>query len=178
MINPPGQFIISMTISLGICDFLKRYIPVCKIKWPNDIYVNNDKIAGILIENTILEDRIENTVAGVGININQDEFLSGAPNPVSLRLLTGLNFDVSNCLNQLASDLDRRYKQLISEKFAVITQEYVFQLFRFNEWSNYRDKSGIFTGRIISVADYGRLQIERQGGGKSEYSFKEVDFVL
>jgi BirA family biotin operon repressor/biotin-[acetyl-CoA-carboxylase] ligase len=178
MINPPRQFLISMTISLGICDFLKRYIPDCKIKWPNDIYVNNDKIAGILIENTILEDRIENTVAGVGININQDEFLSGAPNPVSLRLLTGLNFDVSNCLNQLASDLDRRYKQLISEKFAVITQEYVFQLFRFNEWSNYRDKSGIFTGRIISVADYGRLQIERQGGGKSEYSFKEVDFVL
>jgi BirA family biotin operon repressor/biotin-[acetyl-CoA-carboxylase] ligase len=178
MINPPRQFLISMTISLGICDFLKRYIPDCKIKWPNDIYVNNDKIAGILIENTILEDKIENTIAGVGININQDKFLSDAPNPVSLRLLTGLNFDLGNCLNQIASDLDRRYSQLISEKFAVITQEYVYQLFRFNEWSNYRDKSGIFTGRIISVADYGRLQIERQGGGKSEYSFKEVDFVL
>jgi BirA family biotin operon repressor/biotin-[acetyl-CoA-carboxylase] ligase len=178
MINPPRQFLISMTISLGICDFLKRYIPDCKIKWPNDIYVNNDKIAGILIENTILEDKIENTIAGAGININQDKFLSDAPNPVSLRLLTGLNFDLGNCLNQIASDLDRRYSQLISEKFAVITQEYVYQLFRFNEWSNYRDKSGIFTGRIISVADYGRLQIERQGGGKSEYSFKEVDFVL
>jgi BirA family biotin operon repressor/biotin-[acetyl-CoA-carboxylase] ligase len=178
MINPSGQFLISMTVSLGICDFLKRYIPVCKIKWPNDIYVNNDKIAGILIENTIIDDKIETTIAGIGLNINQDKFLSDAPNPVSLRMLTGLNFNLTNCLNQLASDLDRRYKQLISEKSAEIRQEYISQLFRLNEWSYYRDQSGIFKGRIISVADYGWLQIERLAGGKGEYSFKEVDFVL
>jgi BirA family biotin operon repressor/biotin-[acetyl-CoA-carboxylase] ligase len=178
MIDPSEQFLISMTVSLGICDFLKRYIPVCKIKWPNDIYVNNDKIAGILIENTILGDKIENTIAGVGLNINQDKFLSDAPNPVSLKLLTGLNYDLTNCLSQLASDLDRRYKQLISEEFAGIRQEYLSQLSGYKKWRSYRDRSGLYAGRIISVSDAGMLQIERETGGISEYSFKEVDFVL
>ncbi|TAL80863.1 MAG: biotin--[acetyl-CoA-carboxylase] ligase, partial [Bacteroidetes bacterium] len=68
MIIPVNQFFISMTLSLGICDFLKRHIPSCSIKWPNDIYVNNDKIAGILIENSIIDNKIENTIAGIGLN--------------------------------------------------------------------------------------------------------------
>ncbi|MFA5818944.1 MAG: biotin--[acetyl-CoA-carboxylase] ligase [Bacteroidales bacterium] len=178
MINPADQFLISMTVSLGICDFLKRYISVCAIKWPNDIYVNNDKIAGILIENSIMGDQIENTIAGIGLNINQEKFLSNAPNPVSLSLLTGSSYDLATCLNQLASDLDKRYKQLISEHFAEIKHEYVSRLYRLNELSKYRDRSGIFTGRIITVTDNGRLQIEREPGNISEYSFKEVDFIL
>ena len=68
---------------------LSRYISGCTIKWPNDIYVNNDKIAGILIENSIMGDKIENTIAGIGLNINQNKFSSDAPNPVSLELITG-----------------------------------------------------------------------------------------
>jgi len=178
MINPADQFLISMTVSLGICDFLKRYIPACTIKWPNDIYVNNDKIAGILIENSIMGDQIENTIAGIGLNVNQEKFLSDAPNPISLSMITGKNFDLKTCLNQLASDLDIRYEQLISESFAQIKHEYVSQLYRLNEWCNFRDINGIYTGRILSVTDYGRLQIEKQTGHKSEYSFKEVDFML
>ena len=178
MINPAGQFLISMSVSLGICDFLKRYVPACAIKWPNDIYVNNDKIAGFLIENSISGDLIENTVAGIGININQDKFLSNAPNPVSLRMITGNNFDLKTCLNQLTSDLDKRYKQLISENYDQIKDEYISQLFRLNKWCNYRDISGIFTGCITSVADNGRLKIKRRTGKINEYSFKEVDFIL
>ena len=81
--------------------FLRRYITDCSIKWPNDIYVKNDKIAGILIENSIIGDKIENTIAGIGLNINQNNFVSDAPNPVSLRMVTGKNYDLSNCLNQL-----------------------------------------------------------------------------
>ena len=177
-INPADQFLISMTVSIGICDFLKRYIPVCAIKWPNDIYVNNDKIAGILIENSVIGDQIEKTIAGIGININQVKFLSDAQNPVSLTLLTGMTYDLSSCLNQLASDLDRRYKQLLSEKSETIRQEYVSQLFRLNEWHTYRDISGIFTGRILNAADNGMLQIEKKSGEIAEYSFKEVGFIL
>ena len=86
-IKPEDQFYISMAVSLGICDFLKRYIPDCSIKWPNDIYVNNDKIAGILIESSITGNKIEYTIAGIGLNINQEKFISDAPNPVSLRIV-------------------------------------------------------------------------------------------
>jgi BirA family biotin operon repressor/biotin-[acetyl-CoA-carboxylase] ligase len=178
MINPDDQFYLSMIVSLGICDFLRRYIPVCSIKWPNDIYVNNDKIAGILIENSILGNQIENTIAGIGLNVNQDKFYSDAPNPVSLSLITGMSYDLTLCLNQLASDLDKRYKQLISENFIQIKQEYVTRLFRLNEWCNFRDMNDVFSGRVVSVTDNGRLLIEKRNGDISEFSFKEVYFIL
>jgi len=178
MISPANQFILSMTVSLGICDFLKRYISVCAIKWPNDIYVNNAKIAGILIENSIMGDQIKNSIAGIGLNINQEKFSNNSPNPVSLSLLTGHSYDLTTCLNQLAFDLDIRYKQLISNHFAEIKHEYVSELYRLNELSIYRDQSGTFSGRIITVADNGMLKIEKKSGKISEYSFKEVDFIL
>ncbi len=178
MINPADQFLISMSVSLGICDFLKGYIPVCSIKWPNDIYVGNDKIAGILIENTIMGDHIENTVAGIGLNINQEKFLSDAPNPVSLKMLTGLNFDLNICIHQLASAIDCRYKQLLAEEFTSIRNDYTSLLYRLNEWSDYNDSAGKFTGRIISVSENGKLLIEKKPGNISVYSFKEVDFIL
>jgi len=178
MISPADQFIISMAFSLGICDFLKRYISAITIKWPNDIYVNNDKIAGILIENSIMGDLIEHTIAGIGININQVKFLSNAPNPVSLSILTGINYDLVICLNQLAVNLDKRYKQLISEDYTGIRGEYASQLYRHNKWSEFRDQDSIFSGRISTVTNNGRLLVERQNGIIREYSFKEIDFII
>jgi BirA family biotin operon repressor/biotin-[acetyl-CoA-carboxylase] ligase len=177
-IDPSDQFLISMTISLGICDFLKRYIPVCSIKWPNDIYVNNDKIAGILIENTILGDKIETSIAGIGLNINQKLFSNDLPNPVSLGLLTGTIFTLTNCLIQLASDIDKRYQKLNSGNFSGIRHDYVNHLFRLGEWNSFRDLSGIFSGRILSVTENGMLQIERRTSTINEYSFKEVEYIL
>jgi BirA family transcriptional regulator, biotin operon repressor / biotin---[acetyl-CoA-carboxylase] ligase len=177
-IIPADQFLISMIVSLGICDFLKRYIPACSIKWPNDIYIRNDKIAGILIENSIIGDVIENSIAGIGLNINQDQFLSDAPNPVSLRMVTGKKYDLISCLNQLASDLDKRYKQLIAGNLGQIKEEYISQLYRLKKWCNFIDKNGTYSGRILSVTDHGRLQIERKTGKIIEYSYKEIDFMF
>ncbi len=114
MIKPEEQFGISMAISLGICDFLNKLIPVCSIKWPNDIYAGDDKIAGILIENSIRGGNIESSIAGIGLNINQVIFPSYLPNPVSLKLITGKEHDPDYCLNELLSSLDKRYKMLIS----------------------------------------------------------------
>jgi BirA family biotin operon repressor/biotin-[acetyl-CoA-carboxylase] ligase len=177
-IKPEDQFYISMAISLGICDLLVRFIPDCSIKWPNDIYVNNDKIAGILIESSLSGDQIEFTIAGIGLNINQEKFLSNAPNPVSLHQLSGMNYDLNAILIQLASDLDKRYKQLIGGNSAQIKNEYVSKLFRLNEWCEFRDTQGIFTGRILTIGDYGRIKIEKRSGNTSEYNFKEVEFIL
>ena len=177
-INPADQFIISMAVSLGICDFLNRYIDGLSIKWPNDIYVKDDKIAGILIENTILGDKLEYSIAGIGLNINQEKFLSNAPNPVSLKLITGSEYDLNLCLSQLSADLDKRYKQVISEEFAQIKMDYTAKLFRFNSWSNFREQEYVFIGRIISVADNGRLRIERKSGSVKEYYFKEIEYIL
>jgi len=177
-IKPEDQFLISMAISLGICDFLMRFIPDCSIKWPNDIWVNNDKIAGLLIESSLIDNTIDFTVAGIGININQREFLSNAPNPVSLSFLSGSTFNLRSCLKMLESDLDKRYKQLISGNSVQIKKEYVSKLYRLNEWCKYRDINSTYTGRILAVGDYGMLKIEKQNGEILEYAFKEIEFIL
>jgi BirA family transcriptional regulator, biotin operon repressor / biotin---[acetyl-CoA-carboxylase] ligase len=177
-LNPEDQFQISMAISLGICDFLIRYIPDCSIKWPNDIYVNNDKIAGILIESSVSGSKIDSTIAGIGLNINQEKFLSNAPNPVSLSMLTGKSYDLLSCLNQLSTDLDKRYKQLIAGNSGQIKQEYVLKLFRLNKWCQFRDSKEIFTGKILNTGEFGRIIIEKSGGEINEYSFKEIEFIL
>jgi BirA family transcriptional regulator, biotin operon repressor / biotin---[acetyl-CoA-carboxylase] ligase len=178
MINPADQFIISMAVSLGICDFLQRHITTCSIKWPNDIYVSNDKIAGILIENSVMGEVIENCVAGIGLNINQTVFKSDAPNPVSLKLLTGKDSILSDSLIQLASDLDKRYKQLLSEQYDRIRGEYISKLYRLNEWNSFRDKNGLFEGKIVSVRDNGILEVESKSRKQTEYSFKEIEFII
>jgi BirA family biotin operon repressor/biotin-[acetyl-CoA-carboxylase] ligase len=178
MVIPADQFTISMAISLGICDFLESYIPHCSIKWPNDIYVNNDKIAGILIENTIMGSTLENSVAGIGLNVNQEKFLSAAPNPVSMKIITGTDYNLEESLSQLVTHLDKRYKQVISENFVLLRNEYISKLFRLNEWASFRDQNGIFKGRIISVSENGRLQVEVDSEFNKEYSFKEIEFIL
>jgi BirA family transcriptional regulator, biotin operon repressor / biotin---[acetyl-CoA-carboxylase] ligase len=177
-VSPSDQFCISMALSLGICDFITRFIPDCSIKWPNDIYINNDKIAGILIENTIIADHIEYSIAGIGLNINQEKFISSAPNPVSLRQITGETYDLLACLSELTKDLDFRYKQLIAGNTESARKEYITKLYRLNEWSRFIDANGEFTGRIITLGDYGTLMIEKQDTEKREYSFKEVEFIL
>lgn len=176
MVSPVDQFIISMFISLGIRDFLIMLIPQCTIKWPNDIYCGDDKIAGILIENSVTGMEIINCVAGIGLNVNQTDFPGHIPNPVSLKMLTGNEHDPDLCLHQLAGFMDRRYKQLISGHIDDIRNEYISSLYRLNEWHRFNSAGGYFSGKIISVSDSGRLIIEKRNGKLHEFSFKEVDF--
>jgi BirA family biotin operon repressor/biotin-[acetyl-CoA-carboxylase] ligase len=176
-VSPAEQFIISKTISLGICDYLRHHTNNVSIKWPNDIYINSDKIAGILIEASIIRDEIENIIAGIGLNINQKKFMSGAPNPVSLGLLTGKEYDLKESLLNLASYLDIRYKQLLYGKKAEIDADYVSNLYRYNQWCEFSDSNGTFEGKIVSVNSGGRLQIEDSRGRIYEYGYKEVNFL-
>lgn len=177
IIRPGEQFLISMAISLGISDFISGYVPECKIKWPNDIYVGNDKIGGILIENSILGDSIENTVAGIGLNINQTGFKRSIPNPVSLRMITGMEYDTGRCLTQLLLKLDKRYKKLLSEEFNTIRKNYLSSLYRIGEWHNFSTSKGYLYGKITSVTDSGYLQVEDEWARVHSFMFKEIEFM-
>ena len=177
-VSPVEQFLLSMTISLGLCDFIDRHHEGSKIKWPNDIYVKNDKIAGILTENSLMEDTIENSVAGIGFNINQEKFPPEIPNPVSLILLTGKEYNTDTCLKELLSDLDKRYKQLLYGNRDELRGEYINRFYRFNEFHNYRAEEREFKGKIIDVSFSGLLIIEEENGKIREFSFREIDFVL
>jgi BirA family transcriptional regulator, biotin operon repressor / biotin---[acetyl-CoA-carboxylase] ligase len=178
MLKPDAQFIVSMAISLGITDYLNHYIQATSIKWPNDIYVNSDKIAGILIESSIMGSNIEYLIAGIGLNVNQEIFKGNAPNPVSMKKITGVDYIVSDCLTSLVANLDNRYNQILSGEYNKIKDDYNSRLFRNMEWFEFRDKEGIFTGRIREVTNSGTLIIEKRSGVLTEYFFKEVEFIL
>ncbi|MBK9390833.1 MAG: biotin--[acetyl-CoA-carboxylase] ligase [Bacteroidetes bacterium] len=177
-ISPADQFLISRVISLGITDFLGKELQECKIKWPNDIYVRNDKIAGILIENSVMDNKLVSSIVGIGLNINQRKFTGNAPNPVSMTILTGKEYDTDNCLTELSMAIDKRYDLLMKGKNEIICSDYISKLYRKNEWFGFRDKDGIFKGKIVSVTEEGLLLIEHPDRKIREYAFKEVDFIL
>lgn len=176
-IRTEQQFVISKIISLGIKDYLDKSVKDVSIKWPNDIYVSNDKIAGILIENAIIRNDVEHSVAGIGININQERFIHGAPNPTSLKIITGRQHNPEDCLTEILKALDKRYRQLPYDRKSNIDRDYISSLYRNNQWTEFRDSRGIFEGKIIDVTDSGRLQIEDRKSRIYEYDHKEVDFL-
>ncbi len=177
VIRAERQFIISKVISLGVSDFIKNYVNEVTVKWPNDIYVRNEKIAGILIENSIIRNEIDHTIAGIGININQEHFPRELPNPTSLKLLTGTDYDLEKCLNELIARLDARYKLLLYNRTSRIDEDYKSSLYRFGQFTEFKDSRGVFEGRIRAVTDSGRIQIEDRRGRIYEYGFNEVDFL-
>lgn len=175
-LKPSDQFIISKIISLGICDFLRPFTSKVSIKWPNDIYVNNDKIAGILIESAIIREEIEYIIAGIGLNINQKVFTSDAPNPVSLSMVTGTEYNTEECLKHLVTHIDKRYQEFLEKKRRELDGEYLNNLYRFGKWCEFSDSNGLYEGKIIGIDRNGRLRIEDHRGRTYEYGFKEVTF--
>jgi BirA family biotin operon repressor/biotin-[acetyl-CoA-carboxylase] ligase len=149
-----------------------------KIKWPNDIYVGDDKIAGILIENSIMGDCMGSTVAGIGLNVNQTLFRSDAPNPVSLALVTGTAHDLPLLTGKLLELIDRRYAMVSGGETGTLEKEYHDVLYRAGEWHLYRDAGGRFEGLIERVMPDGMLVVRRKDGKTSEYAFKEIDYIL
>ncbi len=177
-VAPEEQFIISQAISLGIHDLMKSQSAESKIKWPNDIYVKDDKIAGILIESSIMGGRIESSVIGIGININQTIFPCTVPNPVSLKLLTGKDHNRDLLLDALLGLLDIRYKQLLYGSRDKLREEYAAHLYRLGEWNEFRSGNKAFRGMINGVTTMGKVRIKMRGGEIKEYAFKEVEYVL
>jgi BirA family transcriptional regulator, biotin operon repressor / biotin---[acetyl-CoA-carboxylase] ligase len=171
------QFALSKAISLGVTDFLAQHVAEVAVKWPNDIYVADNKIAGILIETTVSSGEISRAVVGIGININQEEFFSDAPNPVSLKNLTGIPYDLPDILDSLCLSLDNRYHQLTGGKEAVIEADYEKQLYRRGKWANYRADDSDFEGLITGTDPDGRLQIQTRNGEIRRFQFKEVQFL-
>lgn len=170
------QFELSKIISLGVSDFLKELTDRVSIKWPNDIYIGKGKVAGILIENSIRIDKISSCIVGIGLNINQQVFVSDAPNPVSLSQITGTIYNLEKSLSDLCLKIDARYQQLRNGKYRQIDDEYTKMLYQRGIWSQYDDENGDFEGRLLGVDEIGRLRIETRSGKINYFQFKEVNF--
>ncbi|MBK5202440.1 MAG: biotin--[acetyl-CoA-carboxylase] ligase [Prolixibacteraceae bacterium] len=171
------QFMISKVVSLGVVSFLNDYVDDIYIKWPNDIYVGDHKICGILIENAVMQKNIFWSVVGIGLNINQTAFLSDAPNPVSMKKITGKDYDLTKMLDALLNKMDFYYQKLIDGKYDDLDMRFLKYLYRINEWCDYKDENHQYKGKIVGVNDIGQLQIEEVTGKVNTYNFKEVKFL-
>ena len=165
------QFHISMAISLAICESLEQYIGDLSIKWPNDIYWRNGKIAGILIENTLKGTVIKNSIIGVGLNVNQRDFRSDAPNPVSLWQVSGQETD----RDELLRDILRRFDGLLGHD---IRHHYLSRLYRRRGFHPYADAEGAFMAEIADVREDGHLVLSDEAANERIYAFKEVTFII
>lgn len=177
-VNACEQFTVSERVALGVARVLCRYLPQSmpvEVKWPNDVYVGDRKICGILIENSLSGNRIDYSIAGIGINVNQTMFRSPAPNPVSLAQLTGLTLDVEKVMREVADEITAMSALDKDE----LHKLYCLSLWRRDGLHPYSTPDGHrFLAAIESVAPDGYLTLLTDTGRTRRFAFKEVAAIL
>lgn len=179
-ISASQQFAICELISVALCDVLAKYCTDIRIKWPNDIYYRNHKLCGILIEHDLEGTQLSRTIIGVGLNVNQEQFVSDAPNPISLSQVIGHEVDREALLEAITArffELYQQYASAILDRNA-LHQRYISLLYRLNIPSTYRDSRSAFTATLRNVELDGRLILEDQQGTLRSYLFKEIAYII
>lgn len=180
-IHPREQFVISQLTALAVAESVA--LDGVSIKWPNDIYVDDDKLAGILIENRLQGQKLSHCVLGIGININQEHWVGNAPNPTSMKLKSGIETDPEEMLNKVTQRITHYYTMLKADTVgttALIKQRFMQKLYRREGFFPYRDaESGeAFEAKINDILTDGRMVLGLADGTERTYWFKEVKFVL
>lgn len=169
------QFRISEAVSVALCETIERFgVPRTSIKWPNDIYVGDRKICGILIENMLWGRIIDESIVGIGLNVNQKAFLSNAPNPVSIIQLTGKDTDREMLLQAFLKALS----ETLDMEPEALGEAYRRRLYRQDGFYAFMDSHGRFMAKVLNVLDDGRLVLLDAEGTARMYAFKEVQFCL
>jgi len=172
------QFYLSIIVSLALVDLLKKQLPSSevKIKWPNDIFVDDRKIAGVLIENAIQGSRFEWVIIGVGLNVNQESFNIENHYPISLKMILNKGFNRKHLLAEFEVLFAKRYDQLNNEEFEELLSEYLNIMYRRDQWCTYYSKGIQFQGTILGIDQYGFLRMETSSGEKT-FDVKEVEYL-
>lgn len=174
-----NQFYLSMAVSLGVKEVVKSHCnSFIYIKWPNDILADKDKIAGILIENTIRGQFITNSIVGIGLNVNQQYFSKTFGNATSLNIISGKQFDLDDVLHEILNKINYYVEILRQHKFKLLKQHYLSCLYRYQLPSMFEDnQKKIFLGKIIDVYNDGKIGIELEDETIRAFSLKEIKFA-
>lgn len=175
-VRPARQFLLSQCIALAVCDTLSQYVDGVTVKWPNDIYVGDKKISGTLIECDLFGKHIRNCIVGTGINVNQEVFVSDAPNPVSLKNITGRDYDREEVLAGVVEKFQTLYEMLREGKEDEVREMYMEKLYRKEGFYKYSDVRGEFMAEIASIEPTGHMNLRFENGNIVRYEFKEVKF--
>lgn len=172
------QFQLNKAIALAVRDCIAKYVekPVL-VKWPNDVYVEESKIAGILIQNSVAGSLLQSSVAGIGINVNQAEFAAHLPNPTSVYLQNGsANTPLEDISNTLCHTLELRYLALRQGQTDLLHHDYLTYLYRYQQTSIYRRTNDqVLEGKITGIAEDGRLLITHEDGTEA-FDLKSIAY--
>lgn len=169
------QFNLNMMASLAVSDMLKELLPTeeVKVKWPNDVYVNEKKISGILIENTLKPPFLEYAVVGIGLNVNQERF--GSDKATSMKRISRQDHSLPELFELLIFSLEKRYMQLKSREYPLLKTDYMTHLIGFRHSRRFRSEYE-FEGVIEDVSEEGKLLINIKGQRKA-FDLKEITFL-
>jgi BirA family biotin operon repressor/biotin-[acetyl-CoA-carboxylase] ligase len=162
---------VSKATALGVADYTGLFNSHVSVKWPNDIFVDNKKISGILIECSWKGSRVEWMVLGIGFNLNQDIFPTNLKNPVSLKMLTGIVFNPEESLRLLANSVMSRYQQVIRKEFELLDDQFERQLYGLGRIGVFDTPKGKLRAMIKGVNPKGNLVVELPDGKAKELSF-------
>ena len=177
-IEAADVFQLNKIISLSLLDYLTaKGISQVKIKWPNDMYVGTNKIAGMLTHNSFLGDKLENSIVGIGLNINQTAFVSEAPNPVSLQQITGIVYDLEEELELLLQCIEQQFNDFKNNEPIQLNINYLNNLYGYDQNRPFKDSEGTFFGKIKGVDSFGRLLVKKNKGKLYTYDMKEIEFL-
>ena len=177
-VAPSEAFVISKIVSLAICKYIETVIDeYVFIKWPNDIYVGQNKVCGILIENQFKGKNFECAIIGIGLNVNQTNF-QNLPRVTSLFLESKNELDLKSVLNGLLKSIEIFYLRFQREGVSAIHKEYLTNLLFIDEMRRYKTSQGDITGKIVNVLSSGQLEIKTKEGQLFNFDIKQLEFVF
>lgn len=170
------QFYLSMAAALSIAKTLDHYTPGIQIKWPNDIYLINDKIAGILIENSVSGSHLTSSVIGIGINVNESPMPEGL-GAVSLKQATGRETSPEDLLNQLLDTFSRIYNDLQTGKPGSVKEAYESRLYFRNRRSRFAKGQEVIEGTPLGINEFGHLILDLNQGVRQAFDMDEITWL-
>jgi BirA family biotin operon repressor/biotin-[acetyl-CoA-carboxylase] ligase len=179
-LSSANHFYLSKITALALYDTLSELLPAgqhdIKIKWPNDIIVNDQKIAGILIENNLRAGEVQQTVIGIGLNVNQRDFTIPGKKVTSLRNLTGKELERKFILKLICKNLEVRYLQLKRKGTEQINSDYLGSQYLLNIPHAYTVKGNLFNARLSGVSNSGELELLMENGETKQFEVKGISF--
>lgn len=170
---PPNKNLYFLNIAVSVA-ILRLFDEPLTIKWPNDIYWKDKKLAGILLENAIIGNEVKYTIAGIGLNVNQTEFVSDAPNPVSLKQISGKEY----AIDPLMQDLLEAVHTVLNEPEEAVWSEYKAHLYRREGYWPFADQNGTFEAQIEDVLPSGEIVLRDKNCQLHTYGFKQIKYIL
>ena len=184
------QWRISMWVAISLWEVLAKYLGTEKltIKWPNDIYYGDKKLVGILIENALIGQYVEYSIVGIGVNVHQMDWRSNAPNPISMKEITGREYEIEGLLNEWICSM----KSWENSKIEELSSAYLQHLYRREGWHEYVEREvsiaptaiaekgtkNTFLAEIVTVTEQGELILRLQDNEEKKYHFKQIRFVI